>query len=704
MLFLPFALDSACQLWYFGCMTLPRFFHIALAGVLTLVLLGESADAAPRRSRTKARTTQNVRQAGNAEISVVNEEQLRKDLEDKGYLIPQTKVKTFFDAYFNQLVVDVYLGKRHPEDVRINSASMLWYAVDKNLPECASFLIGKGAKRDAYRNGETLVYRAARTGNLELFRMFFGSVGASDARCQTRWKGVTGLLKRAMEGGNKKIVKEIMEVGGWQVPCAPNKMSVIDNAGMSGKEEMIEYAEELGWKFRPSENLLRSAAGGQVEMVKYAEKRGGSVNYIGAGHYTPLMTAAYSGNVDCIQYVLEKVPDKKAMACMRARNGNTALMCAAASGNAEAVSAVKSCNPDLNAVSEACGTALDCAAASGNPDSVRLLMSAASVDNKALARAACIAARFGHADIVRQLSADVNAVCEMRIQHSYPFEDLLGTETVVEVETTTPFLAAIGSGNLKLVEEMFLNGADVNVVAFSGETMLTPLRSAARRGQPDVLKFLLPRVCPKKDPGALNEAAQNGNLACVRILVENGWDVNAVEPSSGLTAVEAACCRGSESIGSETWTFDSGTMHAECVRYLISKGAEVSGRAKALALHDEVPLFECASLVWTYGAPLSSDEMRYPLHRAAQMGNPHWVEKLIRGLDAQTDSDDRNSPLFAVSNITDSYIPMTGCPFNHAECHSILQSANARLTPENQDYLYRNGVNPKFASDAKKLN
>ena len=137
---------------------------------------------------------------------------------------------------------------------------------------------------------------------------------------------------------------------------------------------------------------------------------------------------------------------------------------------------------------------------------------------------------FGHADIVRQLNADVNAVCEMRIQHSYPFEDLLGTETVVEVETTTPFLAAIGSGNLKLVEEMLLRGADLNVIAGSGETMLTPLRSAARRGQPDVLKFLLSRVClEEKDPGALNEAAQNGNLACVRILVENGWDVNAVE-------------------------------------------------------------------------------------------------------------------------------------------------------------------------------
>ena len=246
------------------------------------------------------------------------------------------------------------------------------------------------------------------------------------------------------------------------------------------------------------------------------------------------------------------------------------------------------------------------------------------------------------------------------------------------------------------------NNADLTASIGNGDSLMTPLRAAARSGQPDMLNYLIiaTRAYENPDPAVLNLAAANGNLACVRLLVESGWDVNAPDPETGLYAIQAACIRGSDAPGANNWNYDSGSMHAACVAYLLENGADASGeigrRAKALALHDEVPLFECASLLWDKGSALSIDEMRYPLHRAAELGRHRWVKELLPGLKSRLESDERNTVLFTLSLVRDSHVPYEEAPANsdysHGKCLRHLRPVAAPLTPEQKNYLRRNQI------------
>src|SRR5206468_11245765 len=58
----------------------------------------------------------------------------------------------------------------------------------------------------------------------------------------------------------------------------------------------------------------------------------------------------------------------------------------------------------------------------------------------------------------------------------------------------------------------------------------SPLRSAARAGQPKSVRWLLDRGADAKEPGPLHEAAYRGHLDIVDLLLARGADANAVLP------------------------------------------------------------------------------------------------------------------------------------------------------------------------------
>lgn len=671
-------------------MKILHILRVILVAMLAVVLAGVPATAAGRRSKREQR----------------REQSLVAELEKKGYLIPARLVKTPFDAQFNQLVLDVYHGKRGPEDVRINGASLLWYAADKGMLESVELLLEKGASTSAYRNGESLIYRAVLSGNKKLVEFLEKKccLFLNDPRCRTAWKGACGIMKRAVQSGDRDCIEYVHSQIGSLIPRNRHDWSVIDSAGMAGKREIITRMEEKGWPFRANEILLRAATSGEVEILRYLESRGAEFNYVGTADYTPLMTAALSGDADCVRYVLDRIKDKKKEVNKVTRTGDTAIQCAAASGNVAVMNCLMQHGPDVKVESKYTGSVFENAAASGNTRMIGEVFKICSPKPEHITRGLCAAARFGHLDAVRFIAetyfAPVNSKCTMRVQHARPFEDMTGTTGVVEVEETTPLMAAIAGGNMDIFMYFVNRGAELTLSTGEDETLLTPLRAAARRGQPDMLRYIMTATCNEvRDPGALNQAAENGNLACVRLLVENGWDVNATDPETGLTALQAACCRGTEAPGSERWNYDSGTMHDACVSYLLKAGALATGqlgkKAKALALYGEVPLFECAEVLWEQGGSLSDDEMLYPLHRAAEFGFHIWVKRLIAGLNARTESDERNSPLFTVLNVADSHVPYADEPTRsdvcHGKCLKIISSAGAKLTPENKAYLKSSG-------------
>ncbi len=354
------------------------------------------------------------------------------------------------------------------------------------------------------------------------------------------------------------------------------------------------------------------------------------------------------------------------------------------------------------------GNVVEQAAASGSPTALRYAMSLLDGKVRKLPqRALCYAARHGHFELVETIlntyRPELNCCIPVSVQHSYPYEDLVGASGVIEVEESSPLIAAIASGNEQLVNFLIEWEADITFSTGEKRHLLTPARAAARRGQPRILKTLLNLDSSgEQDPLLLHQAAQNGHAECVRLLLQQGWDVNAEDPFTKLTPVQAACIRGTEAPGSVAWNYDSGCSHADCVRLLLQAGADVffdrGRKAKSLALHAENPMFDCAGILWSSGSPLSEEEMLYPLHRAAELGSLSWVEELLPGAKSASVAESHRNPLFTVCNVGDSYLPYLEkhTPSPHRDCAAALQSKGLSIPMDDTRYLIQNGVNRRM--------
>ena len=617
-------------------------------------------------------------------------DELIKKMEARKLLIPDTGNLSPFDVQFNYAMCELVQGKRGPEDVRINGYNLLWHAVISNMQECVSFLISCKAEANVYRNGENSMYRAALTGNtsiIEALQACCNPPPAPDARCRGAWRGATGILKRAAQSGSRECFDTILKMVG--IPVAErNNMTVIDNAGMNGDSEFIEYVESKGWSIRPNEMLLRAAAGNRFDVLKYLEKRGADVNYIDHSGYSVLMAAAAGGNEKNVSYILNKLTFPEETAKHKAWTGDSVLHCAAASGNPKVMSAVMQHAPDIKD-SIYSGSVVENAAVSGNIEAIDMAYGAGGRVASEAHRALCVAARFGHLPavmhLVNSLGAPVTGSCTMRVQHARPYEDVQGRSGVVEVEETTPLMAAIAGGNMAVVQFLVDRGADLEETAGEGAEKLTPLRAAARRGRPDMMEYLLTntQAAHKKDPAALTQAAENGNLACIKLLLAYGWDINAKDPETGLRPVEAACCRGTDSPHSVNWSYDTGTTHVPCIKYLLAKGAKMDGQIASngmtLALSHEVPMLEEAHLMKDLGGHVPKEAQLAALHRVVEFDDGGLTYALLGGLEPKADADKRRSPLFTSLNL------------GKGDCAPILIQAGEKLTREEHEFLIRNG-------------
>lgn len=94
------------------------------------------------------------------------------------------------------------------------------------------------------------------------------------------------------------------------------------------------------------------------------------------------------------------------------------------------------------------------------------------------------------------------------------------------------------SGDLSVVKRLVQQGVDVNIVLNDrGET---PLFVAAGKGHSALFTYLIKQGATIHTLGLLHEACWGGNVGIVRFLIENGHAVNARD-ASGDTPLLSAC-------------------------------------------------------------------------------------------------------------------------------------------------------------------
>jgi bla regulator protein blaR1 len=124
-------------------------------------------------------------------------------------------------------------------------------------------------------------------------------------------------------------------------------------------------------------------------------------------------------------------------------------------------------------------------------------------------------------------------------------------------------LEASEDGNLKDVEELLAEGADINGIVEGDGTALIV---AARAGHKPVVQFLLqrgadPNVAASGDGNALIKAAESGHTEIVDLLLISGARVNEVVAGDENALIKA-----------------SGSGHVDVVQLLLSRGADVNMR------------------------------------------------------------------------------------------------------------------------------
>ena len=107
----------------------------------------------------------------------------------------------------------------------------------------------------------------------------------------------------------------------------------------------------------------------------------------------------------------------------------------------------------------------------------------------------------------------------------------------------TALMNAINKNNASLVEQLIREGADVDELDANGDA---PLVIAAYKGYDQILKLLLEAGADVKavDPGmkatALHAAAYAGQTGAAQLLIEYQIDINKQGPYNGYTALHDA--------------------------------------------------------------------------------------------------------------------------------------------------------------------
>ncbi len=555
----------------------------------------------------------------------------RKAKKDKAkvadMLISEADMTCSLDTVFNRCMQNVLDGKYGPEDERVCGKSLLWYAAGRGLLPAVKYLVENGADtRTSADTQQTIVSQAALSGNVELLR-YLQDAGVVR---QLGWHQRVKVDEKAAESGNIEMLKAAREALGAYRPTAQRGFT---QSILSGNVECMEFASS-GSSWEKDICLMLAAHSGSMEMVKAVEKRCPDASVVDSQQATMMMHAARSGNLELVKYAESKGCDPKASNNWK----DSTMVFAAASGSLECVKyLVEKKQLDIFADSLRFENSYIHAGLSGNAELVEYMVK----KNKAHAGRALLGAAYhGHFDLVKMLvekyQADVNSngyVVDSEMLHFNMDASYLKSMLM------NVLCAAVYSGNIELVQYLLDKGADVHSrnigmrAPFGDKGYNAALMYAALGGQPEMMKLLAKHGADVESVknNMLRDSAMSGNIGCLKFLIEElGADANA---DTNCTPLQAACMFNASG-DFKRWSYDTGSSHADCVRYLLEKGADPSKTSQytrstpfVIASYFE----QIDSIVALVEAKADYSDCNYsPMALAGKLGRVDCIQQLLK--------------------------------------------------------------------------
>lgn len=507
-------------------------------------------------------------------IIVNNMEEIKEALED-GANINEIKGRLPSDT------IPVWIATKHAMSPRIleylinrgadvnipkaDGISLLGFWANNTDVNFCELLIKHGAKAD-YENktGYTpleyvLDYNNRATGtekNIDTIVTMLLENGAKirPESLQAALYGVYGPLSKTTYRVKKRILEGLLQAG-YKSGLDPEL-----EAALLGDSSRLNTLIKAGKMKKENEEqiLFSTAAFGSVETMKLLKNSGIDLAFRDKYGYTPLIVASYYGNLDMVKYLVNDDVDMEIRIITGGDSHKSALYFAVEKDQYDVAEYLIKKGADIKpfaldvGFSDVFGPAID----NGNIKMIKLIL-----DN-------------GYPLDISMIDSVVGrALGSKHFEVLKYFTDNAKKYNYKGFDYTSPLKDFSLSGKLEIIKFLIENGAKVDGYKGEGD----PIRVASEYGYTDVVDYLIKhganvnaggistegKNVGKKSESALRRAIPRGNFAIIKLLIDNGADLEQLyEFSDGTSTTALISAAG------------NGSTHI--LEYLVKKGADVN--------------------------------------------------------------------------------------------------------------------------------